>query len=113
MKNPMKKAAATAALVLCATFGGAAAAQADSAPYSIPATSEGNHEATWGDNCEKIEFAYDGVTSYFLPDTYTVVVVKAGRTNTVYEFFGGGYVSSLSGKDISHIIYCPGDPSGT
>ena len=112
MKNPIKKAAATAALVLCATLGGAAAAQANGWAYEMPATPEGNHAATWGDNCEKIEFDYDGVLSYTLPDSYTVVVVKAGRTNTVYEFFGGGDVSSLSGKDISHIIYCLG-PGGS
>jgi hypothetical protein len=112
MKNPIIKSAAAAALVLCASLGGAAAAQANGWAYEMPATSEGNHEATWGDNCEKIEFDYDGVASYTLPDTYTVVVVKAGNTNTVYEFFGGGDVSALNGKDISHIIYCPG-PGGS
>jgi hypothetical protein len=104
----MTKVAATAAFAVCAVLGGATAAQASWA-YEMPATTAGNHAETWGDDCKKIEFSYDGVYSYSLPDYYLVVVVKSGRTNTVYENFYGGEVSSLSGKAISHIIYCP-DP---
>jgi hypothetical protein len=117
MKNPIKKTAATAALVLCAALGGAGAAQASYA-YEVPAATAGNHASNWGEDCEKMEFG-DGVASYTLPaGYYTYVVVKAGRTNTVYEGFWGGDVSSLSGKDISHIIYCeepydPYDPYGS
>lgn len=108
MKNPMKKSAAVAALVLCAAVGGAGAAQASYA-YQIPATPAGNHESTWGADCHKMEFG-DGVSSYTLPSGYySYVVVKAGRWNTVYEGFWGGEVSALNGKDISHIIYCPED----
>ncbi|MFE7844120.1 hypothetical protein ACFUTX_02850 [Microbacterium sp. NPDC057407] len=106
MKNPLKKAAAVAAVVACTVLGGAGAAQATYG-WDQPATPAGNHESTWGENCHKIEFG-DGVKTYTLESGYySVVVVKAGRTNTVYEGFWGGDVSSLSGKDISHIIYCP------
>jgi hypothetical protein len=105
MKNPIKKVVAASALALCAVLGGAGAAQA-SYVYDQPATPADNHASTWGPDCEKIEFG-DGVKTYSLPsDYYSYVVVKAGRTNTVYEGFFGGDVWSFSGKDISHIIYC-------
>jgi len=108
----MKKTVLSAlALAACAVLGASTAAQASGA-YEMPASSETNKASYWGEGCVKVEFG-DGVSALELWDSYDVVVVKAGRTITVYEDFWGGEVSALSGKDISHIIWCPSTYSGS
>ncbi len=100
----MKRIVAATALSFCAVFVGAGAAHAYGS-YEEPASAESNKASYWGDNCTKVEYR-DGVKSVYAPGDYDFVVVKAGRFNTVYENFGPGAVSAISGKDISHIIYC-------
>jgi|SRR5215218_395812 len=109
----MRKTLAVVAIAGAAVLGisVAAPAVATTSPYSEPATSTKNKPTYWGADCKKIEFK-DGVKKYTLPTKfYSFVVVKAGTTNTVYRNFTGGTVSSLSGKSISHIIYCVGTPT--
>ena len=101
----MKKMLAAGVLAVLAVLGSAGAAQA-AYVYEAPASSTTNQESYWGENCTKTEFA-DGVTSVNLTGRYSTVVVKAGRTITVYTDFYGGMVASMSGKDISHLIVCP------
>lgn len=109
----MRKKTMVAAIALAsiAAIGGSTAAQASDA-YELPASAATNKVAYWGDGCHKIEFG-DGVKSVELGGNFDVVVVKAGRSITVYEDFWGGEVASLNGKDISHIIWCPSTYSGS
>jgi invasion protein IalB len=101
-----KKLIAATALTLCALFAGAGAAQATSEPETKPATATDNKPSTWGDNCVKVELG-DGVKSYQVPVFSEVIVVKAGRENTIYRWHENPAVTAASGKDISHVIYCP------
>ncbi len=111
----MKKTIAAVAVAGAALLGlsVAAPALATDAPYATAtATAKMNNPAAWGTGCEKIEFK-DGVKKYTLPtDFYSVVVVKAGTQNTIYESFEGGTVQAANGKAISHLIYCVGTPTG-
>ena len=90
----------------------AAPALATTASYSTAtATAKMNNPASWGTDCKKIEFK-DGVKTYTLPTNfYSVVVVKAGTQNTIYEAFEGGTVKAANGKAISHLISCVGTPT--
>lgn len=109
----MKKMLAAFGVAGLAVVGLAAPAQA--AP---PPSAAMNHESYWEDqgygDCTKVEFWYDGVTSYTLPELpdgqmYTLLVLKAasgeGANDLVLWPAPGTYMHS-SDKDLSHIIYC-------
>ena len=110
MKKTLAAVAVAGAAVLGLTV--AAPALATTASYSTAtATAKMNNPASWGTDCKKIEFR-DGVKKYTLPaNFYSVVVVKAGKQNTIYESFEGGTVKAANGKAISHLIYCVGTPT--
>ena len=113
MKKQLLAAVAVAGL---AVVGLAAPAQA--AP---PMGAQMNQEAYWealgyGD-CTKVELA-DGIGSFMLDELpagmqYTLLVLKAGSgeaANDVHQYpWVGEWYSHMTGKDLSHVIYCVDD----
>lgn len=69
---------------------------------------EQNHPSYWGDDCVKTEQALQGPRWYTpVNEGYRLVVLKSGTTNDVFRNVPADTpVSTVSGKDISHVIYC-------
>lgn len=82
--------------------------------FSLAAVeSDENDPAYWGDACTKID-AYEGGNTWESPDGYTLVVLKHGTTNSVYENVEKGAVlTTPDGKDISHLIVCRNSTAST
>jgi hypothetical protein len=71
--------------------------------------SEQSHPGYWGEDCDKTEQALQGPRWYADRD-YRLVVLKSGTTtnDVFYNVLAGDSVSTVSGKDISHVIRCGG-----
>ena len=74
-----------------------------------------NHPSYWGDDCVKTEQALQGPRWYTpVNEGYRLVVLKSGTTNDVFHNVPADTpVSTVSGKDISHVIYCGPTPTPT
>lgn len=74
--------------------------------------SEQNQPGYWGDDCWKVE----GGTgpAVYLDADYRLVVLKSGTVNDAFDApRAGDQLVTRSGKDISHVIYCPEIPTTT
>ena len=88
------------------------AALATSAAAAPGYDSEQNHPEYWGDDCTKTEDALQG-SRWYTPvnEGYRLVVLKSSTTNDVFhDVPAGAVLTTVSGKDISHVIYCGSDP---
>lgn len=74
--------------------------------FTLAASPEANQPSYWGDDCIKIDEG-TGDDSYTADQDYRLVVLKSGTVNDeFYNVKAGQTVSTVSGKDISHIILC-------
>jgi hypothetical protein len=82
--------------------------------WVLPAAATGgydsaqNHPSYWGDDCVKTEQALQGPRWSTPGNTgYRLVVLKSGTVNDVFaDVPADTQLSTVSGKDISHVIYC-------
>lgn len=90
-----------------------ASAQTDvPATTSVPHSPEANSASFWGIDCVKDDNA--GPVSIVVDRTYRRVILKSANTNDVFDNVpANGRLSTTTGQDISHIIYCGAGPAAT
>lgn len=75
--------------------------------------SDQNQPDYWGDDCYKDDTPSGGPSVYLDAD-YRLVVLKSGTVNDVFDApRAGDVLTTRSGRDISHVIYCEGTPDVT
>jgi hypothetical protein len=79
-------------------------------PVSRPAGNKENEPKYWEQQgygeCTKTELDDNYGSTWILSQDASALILKSGRTNDIWESPDAGEYSTVSGKDISHVIVC-------